>query len=429
MHSMSLDYIHFFRELSDYVEMIIVNGGYPLLFLFTALEGLPLFGMLIPGHVAIVLAGFLAKIGYLNIYMVILVTTSGAVLGDYAGYTLGRKYGMKFIDRFRPYFFISDEHINKATALLGKHTGKAMIIGRFSPMTRAIMAFLVGCSNIHVKKFWIYNIIGALSWISASVFLGYIFGAGYKAVSGYFGKFVLASLIFIVLIVWGYRFVNRRFHIFKRFELFVLGLNLLSLYALAKTIEDAWAVHSFMANFDIRVNLFMESHVSPLMVKIASLVSNIGSVESLQILGVLFGIYLLSIKKIRSAYIVLSSIIFTGVAVGFMKEVFMRVRPDNQFVSLLTDPSFPSGHAAVASAFFVAITYLFVPKFQSWIKRELFIVLTVSLTILIGVSRIVLNVHWFSDVIAGWALGMFVSTGVILLIKYISVLLKKHTIA
>lgn len=425
---MNLDYIHFFSALSDYVEVVIVNGGYPLLFLFTALEGLPLFGMLIPGHVAIVLAGFLAKIGYLNLYMVITITVAGAILGDYAGYILGKKYGMKFIDRFRPYFFISDEHIDKAMSLLGKHTGKAMIIGRFSPMTRAIMAFLVGASNIHVKKFWIYNVLGAISWITVSVLLGYAFGAGYKAVSGYFGKFILVSIVFTGLVLWGYRFVNKRFHIFKRFELFVLGLNLVSLYALAKTIQDAWSVQSFMANFDIRVNIFMSNHVTPIMAKIANIISTVGSVQVFEIVGVLLGMYLLLIKKVRSGFIVFSSVIVTTLFTGFMKEIFMRTRPDDQFVSLLTDPSFPSGHAAIASAFFVAVTYIFVPKIHSWIKRELLIVLAVSITTLIGLSRVVLNVHWASDVLAGWALGMFISTAMILLVRYVGVMVKKHTL-
>jgi membrane-associated phospholipid phosphatase len=59
------------------------------------------------------------------------------------------------------------------------------------------------------------------------------------------------------------------------------------------------------------------------------------------------------------------------------------------------------------------------------IKREVFIVLCILIAIAIGLSRLVLNVHWFSDVVGGWSLGLFIATGVILFIRYISVLLLK----
>ena len=55
-------------------------------------------------------------------------------------------------------------------------------------------------------------------------------------------------------------------------------------------------------------------------------------------------------------------------------------------------------------------------------KREGFIALCVLAIIAVGVSRVMLNVHWASDVIAGWSLGVFCATGSILFVRYIGVL-------
>ncbi len=100
----------------------------------------------------------------------------------------------------------------------------------------------------------------------------------------------------------------------------------------------------------------------------------------------------------------------------------MRARPENALLQIVGDPSFPSGHAGLAAAFFVIVGYLMVRKIHSWVLREAVIVLCVIAPIAVGLSRIVLNVHWVSDVIAGWSLGVFMATASILLVRYVSVL-------
>jgi undecaprenyl-diphosphatase len=79
----------------------------------------------------------------------------------------------------------------------------------------------------------------------------------------------------------------------------------------------------------------------------------------------------------------------------------------------------------MAAAFFVVLAYFLAPKIHSWIKREIMIVACALAVIAIGLSRLVLNVHWTSDVVAGWALGVFMATGSILLVRYVGVLLVK----
>jgi undecaprenyl-diphosphatase len=439
----SMPYAHQFSALASNLVVIIGQGGYAILFIFTLLEGVPVLGMAVPGHVTIIIAGFLAKIGTLDLFWVIVISVLGAILGDYIGYQLGRRYGMTFIDRFRPYFFVTDSQIEKARRLLANHTGKAMVIGRFTPATRALMPFLVGAGHTPAGKFWIFNLIGGVSWAVSSIFIGYIFGFGYHVIVAYIGRFVLVAIVSGLIIVWGYRFINTHFHIFRRYELFTLILNLLALLILAFMLQDAASAHPFMINLDTWVSSHVVDPNTRLVLLPASLVhlaywvTTIGGTAVTTGLGVLLALWLVWKKKWRSAAIMTLSIASTAGVLGVMKEFFMRLRPDYPTLDILNhvniiksatiDPSFPSGHAGMAAAFFVVLAYLFAPKIKSWVKRELFLVICVLAIIAIGLSRLVLNVHWASDVIAGWALGAFLASGSILLVRYIGGILIKRT--
>ena len=436
-----MGYSHYISDFTKLVETIAVVGGYPFMFLTVLLEGVPLLGTFVPGHISIIVAGFLIRVGVFNVWITCALAIIAAVSGDYIGFFLGRKYGLSLIDRVKPYFFITDEHIAKVQKLLGKHTGKAMILGRLSPVTRSLMPFIVGASHTdnytdehanknakksEEKRFWIFNFIGGSIWAIGSIFLGYAFGAGYQMANVFTGKTILIVIGAALIIAWGYRFVNLRFHVFKRYELFILILNILSLYGLAQTIRDTLLQHSQLANFDLSVNVFMANHVTPSMVNIAAWISD-GGAFLMFVIGVISLAFLLRKNKLRSASIFILSLCSSAIAMNFLKEFFMRARPENAF-QVLTDPSFPSGHATMAAAFFLVIMYLLVPRINSWIKRESFIVVCVISVIIIGLSRVVLNVHWPSDVIAGWSLGIFCTSASILLVKYVGGLIHKQII-
>ena len=404
---------------------LIAQGGYWLTFIIVLLEGLPLLGSIIPGHIVIIAAGFLSKVGVFSFPIVFIIILCAVLIGDLIGYSMGKKYGYPYVSKFARYLYLKEEHIQKLRNLIEAHVGKALILGKFSPLSRPLSSFLVGAGDIPPKTFWIYNTAGAVLWISLSLILGYLFGASYDVAAQTFGKFIVVALIATVLIVWSYRFINMRFHVFKKYELIVLGLNLVSLWILAKTIQDAASAQSFLINFDISVNLFMAEHVTPWVASLATFITDIGSTSVTAGLGFIIGIYFLLYKKWRRAGIMLLSIGSTSVALFVLKELFMRARPGNA-LQVLSDPSFPSGHAGLAAAFFVVIAYIMARHITSWVKREIVIVLCVCAVIVIGFSRVILNVHWSSDVIAGWSLGIFLSTGSILFVRYVGGLLTRN---
>ena len=407
---------------------LLVSGGYWILSIIVFLEGLPIIGSFFPGHIAIISAGFLARLGILNLAIVIIISIITSALGDAIGFLIGKRMGYAFLQKWSKYVFLKEYHIEKARKIIDNHTGKSIILGKFSPITRPLVPFIVGASGIHIKKFWPYNILGVALWVTASVMIGYIFGASYSLGAEYMGQFIFIALILSIFIIWGYRFVNLHFHIFKKYEIFILFLNIISLWALARAIQDSLSVNSFMKNFDIWLNIIMGEYINPLCVNIASWISMLGDTRVMVFLGIIIGLFFLYKDKWRRGIIMLFSILSTSFVVIFMKDIILRSRPDNA-LQILSDPSFPSGHAALSAAFFLSLAYVFAPRIESWMKRELLIVICVIAPILIGISRVILNVHWASDVIAGWSVGIFLSSGGILLIRYFgSIFVKKESL-
>ncbi|MBI5072562.1 DedA family protein [Candidatus Woesearchaeota archaeon] len=189
---------------------VLNHWGYWIILLAATLESSPLFGILVPGQPIVIMGGFFVKLGILDMGDTIFIAALGAILGDVIGYGLGRKYGYSFITRYGKYFFFKQEHFEKTKKLMNHHTGKTLIIGRFNSLTRAFAPFVAGSSDISFIKFLTYNIIGGVSWAISLVMIGYVFGRSYEIASQYIGKFIFIAIVLSAVIMYVYRFVNKR---------------------------------------------------------------------------------------------------------------------------------------------------------------------------------------------------------------------------
>ncbi|MFA6404702.1 MAG: phosphatase PAP2 family protein [Candidatus Paceibacterota bacterium] len=172
-------------------------------------------------------------------------------------------------------------------------------------------------------------------------------------------------------------------------------------------------------NLDLAVNIFIANNVTPTLASIGNIISTIGGTAITLGLGIVIGIVFILRKKWREGLIFVISVVSTGAITICMKNFIMRARPDNALQLIIGDPSFPSGHAALATTFFFAFAYVFAFYIKDPIKRKLLFIVSILAILLIGFSRIVLNVHWTTDVIAGWSLGVFCTGLTILIINRI----------
>lgn len=140
-------------------------------------------------------------------------------------------------------------------------------------------------------------------------------------------------------------------------------------------------------------------------VAVFKVITDLGDMPVLAAVGLAVGVMLL----IRRRWLLLISwgITLAGGALlnVTLKAIFQRVRPefDNPFVDA-SGWSFPSGHAMIALITYGMLAYLLVLVVNRYLK-QIMVVATVSLVLLIGFSRLYLGVHYFSDVVAGYAAG------------------------
>lgn len=393
------------------------HWGYVFIFFAALFEAVPFLGLFAPGMMIVIAGGFMVKLGILNIGDVIFIGSLGAILGDMTGFILGKKYGFYFLQKYGKYFFFNEKQYEKTQTLMSNHTGKAIILGRFNSLTRSFAPFIAGATETPFSRFMIFNIIGGAAWAITFVIVGYVFGESYQAAAKYIGGFVTVAIVASIVIVYTYRFVNKRKHIFSKYHLYTLIVNVLSLYVFSKMVEDVIDGES-VTKLDVWLNQMVTTWWSPNLNDAFVFITNIASPLNLSLLSVILAILFL-VKKKWYYFVLLT----TGMAGGLLfmtiiKLLMHRDRPLNHLIET-SGYSFPSGHATMAIIFFIIILFALKDDIKNKLIRIVFILSSIVAFLLIGFSRVYLNVHWLSDVVAGFALGLFWVTLLVLIFKFI----------
>lgn len=158
-------------ELGDKVG----DWAYALVGLLAFLETGAFVGLVAPGETFVILGGVLAGEGTLNIVTLVAVVWACAFAGDMCSYWLGRKLGRDFVVKHGPKLKITEARLDQVETFFNKHGGKAVIIGRFLGLVRALAPFVLGSSKVPLKRFAPYSIVGTGLWAGLFTTLGYIF--------------------------------------------------------------------------------------------------------------------------------------------------------------------------------------------------------------------------------------------------------------
>jgi membrane protein DedA with SNARE-associated domain len=177
-------------------------------FLLPLLESSAFVGIAFPGETAVLLAGVVASQGALPLWLVILVASAGAIIGDSVGYEVGKRYGQRLLNRL-PKRLVKPQHIERTSVLLRRRAGSAVFVGRFTAALRVLVPGMAGISRLPYPTFLLFNAIGGIAWATAAAIVGYIAGGSYRAAEqrvSIFGVGVLA------LVVGGYLLAGLRRH-------------------------------------------------------------------------------------------------------------------------------------------------------------------------------------------------------------------------
>jgi undecaprenyl-diphosphatase len=116
--------------------------------------------------------------------------------------------------------------------------------------------------------------------------------------------------------------------------------------------------------------------------------------------------YLLLVSARALAALVATAVLTGSLGLSLLKALFGRMRPGPDWAELVAPGlSFPSGHAAMSAIVFLTLGALLASTHVRHLERIYLLAVATLMTLLVGLSRIALGVHWATDVLAGWAFG------------------------
>ena len=199
------------------IEWYMSHMSYGTIMLLMTIEStfLPM-----PSELVIPPAAWKAAEGDLNIFLVILFGTLGALIGSLINYTLSYFLGRKIVyafanTKFANMCMVTPERIQKAEQYFISHGRSSTFIGRLVPGVRHLISIPAGLAKMPLKTFMLFTFIGAGLWNIILAILGYFLYSQQELLNNYFkeisyGLLILGSGFAIYLIVQGIKMKNKK---------------------------------------------------------------------------------------------------------------------------------------------------------------------------------------------------------------------------
>ncbi len=408
-------------------------------------------GLVAPGETIVIAGGVIAGQGEIQLLPLIGLVWICAVLGDTTSFYIGRRLGRRFLERHGPRFKITEERLKQVESYFERHGGKTILIGRFIGLVRALAPFIAGSSGLPYRRFIPYSIVGCGLWSTLFCTLGYIFWRSFDRVAHIAGQAVFGfgvTVAVIVGVVVAYRrrheigewFVAHERHplvrpvlaiarplhrrvvrpvthvampylrfAFDRISPGGLGLELTTLLAVAGVGIFVFVVYlTEIARdpgptpFDNELLDLADRLHMDVLVDVAKLVTTLGAFPTAATLVVGAAVLLVARKRYAEALVLVVGLALVWVAVTVTKDALGRERPGGSFVGT-SGHAYPSGHAAYATAWVAVAVAL--TRTLRFVTSGVLVFIALAIAAAVGISRVYLRAHWWSDVAGGWGLG------------------------
>jgi undecaprenyl-diphosphatase len=406
-------------------------------------------GLVAPGETALLVGGLVAGQGQIDVITLIGIVWACAVAGDLTSFLLGRRLGRQFMVRHGSKVQITEERLQQVERFFDRHGGKAILIGRFVGLVRAMAPFLAGSGGMPVRRFVPYDVLGAGLWGTTFVLLGYFFWQSFSTLVDYAkkGAFALGTTITLLVAVgwlvrWFRQPANRRrarewlerqgqrpalrplarllaplLRSAERPARFVwdrvtpgdLGLELTTLLATASVGSYTFVAHIVKLD-DGRVPIGDADSLSvardlrmDALVEAAKLVANLGSLPVVALLVAATSVLLLARREVLDATVLIAGLGLTYVGVHATKAALDRPRPEGGLVET-EGSAYISAHAAYAVTW-IAIAVAVGRALPGVASRFALFTVALVLAVIVGLARIYLGVSHLSDVTGGWGLA------------------------
>src|SRR5690606_30542701 len=123
---------------------------------------------------------------------------AAGILGNFVGYWFGHRTGPMLFKRKDSLLF-KRKYVIMAEEFYQKYGGTALIIGRFVPIIRTFAPIFAGVVKLNFRKFVLYNIVGALLWVSLLTLSGYFLGVQFPEIRNYV-EYIIVALVIIAFL-------------------------------------------------------------------------------------------------------------------------------------------------------------------------------------------------------------------------------------
>ncbi len=437
------------KKLIEGLSSALGQWTYLVVGLMAFLETGAFVGLVAPGESFMLLGGVVAGQGEVSLIVLIAIGWSCAVLGDVASFYAGHRLGREFLVKHGPKFSITKERLERVDGFFDDHGGKAVFLGRFIGIVRAVNPFLAGSSGMPLRRFLPYSILGAGAWASSLLVLGYVFWQSFDRVIAVAERGALALGTTITVLVggiWIYRYLRVPEHrdelahwisrtldrpvmrpvarvvrpLWRRtraLRVFIagrltpgeLGLEVTTLHAIL-----AVGAFGFIGNYlelrtatlipgDERAAELAQTLRNDTLVDIARVVTEFASSAVLIPALALTCWFLLYRRMIWEAATLVAGSVLIWIAVAVTKNIVERPRPADPLIDV-DGYSYPSGHAAHAVAW-LAIGVVVARALPGLARPAALVLASIAVVVVVGATRVYLGAHYLSDVVGGVGLG------------------------
>lgn len=406
-------------------------------FIISAIESIAILGTIIPGTIMMTAIGALAGAGVIPLWPTIFWAILGAIVGDGISYWIGHSFKHKLVYvwpfRTRPNLLKSGERF------FHKYGSMSVFIGRFVGPVRALVPLVAGMLGMTPLRFYIANILSAIGWAPAYMLPGILLGAASLELPPEIAIHVilvfLLITLFVLLCLWFiYKLIklvsnqidqlqNALWEKLKTSRWFAPTTTLLKHHDPHKTHGQLSLAMAFLFTSSLFIALvfyvkfkganniavndaifhLFRSIRSSSMDDIMLSITLLGQKQIIALIVAAVCLWLIFKKHVRTALHVLGLGVLAGGSVFVLKHLIQSMRPWGIAESPETY-SMPSGHTTLSATIYIGIAFLIARYFRPQYRWPIYLIAAL-IALMVGVSRLYLGAHWFTDVLSGWLLS------------------------
>ncbi|KEQ19298.1 bifunctional DedA family/phosphatase PAP2 family protein [Endozoicomonas numazuensis] len=371
----------------------------PFIALAAFVESLVAIGFIIPGVALLFALGALAGSGLMEPLPMLTWAFFGAVLGDGISFQVGHHLHARIRDCWP--FSTHPGWLKKGEYFFEKHGGFSVALGRFIGPIRPVIPAVAGMMDMSPLRFYTINLLSSVPWAIAYMMPGYLTGAALKVEVPQTFYFLLAGITIAALLIPYLGLMMDRALCRNKMTL-MLPIGFVIIGHISLLILTVMDISGQMDDHNAMIQTFVVNISVPVVEHVLGLVTWLGSAAGLWFPLLLFCVYFLWTKRYRKLLILCACLVGMEVTLWLMKWGIEKPRPSN--FDGLEQFSFPSGHTTQAT-FVWLIVSLYLVAGQRRVVKFCAYSFTLLIALMVALSRLVLEAHWFGDVLAGALLG------------------------